>query len=164
MNAVTGYMAQSVDVAHLIQIALTPIFLISAVGVILNVMTSRLARIVDRARTIEDRIRVKDFSGGIKDTHDMLRVLARRARHMNRAITLITVAALLIALVVVMLFLNAFLRWDLSQFIAIMFIGTMLTMAGALLEFLIEVRIATDSLRIGIITETQATDHPHQRS
>ena len=149
---------QSVDVAHLIQVALTPIFLISAVGVILNVMTSRLARIVDRARTIEDRIRARDFSGDIQDMHDMLRVLARRARHMNRAITLITVAALLIALVVVMLFLNAFLHWDLSRFIAIMFIGTMLTMAASLLEFLIEVRIATDSLRIGIVAETKATE------
>ena len=152
--------SQSVDVAHLIQVALTPIFLISAVGVILNVMTSRLARIVDRARTIEDRIRKKDFMDNIQDIHGMLRALSRRARHMNRAITLITVAALLIALVVVMLFLNAFLHWDLSRFIAIMFIGTMLTMAASLLEFLIEVRIATDSLHIGIVAETQATD-PH---
>ena len=41
-------MVQSVDIAHLIQIALTPIFLISAIGVTLNVLTSRLARIVDR--------------------------------------------------------------------------------------------------------------------
>jgi hypothetical protein len=41
---------QSVDIAHLIQVALTPIFLISAIGVTLNVLTSRLSRIVDRAR------------------------------------------------------------------------------------------------------------------
>ncbi len=164
MSISGDYIAQSVDIAHLIQVALTPIFLISAVGVILNVMTSRLARIVDRARSIEERIRKKDFTGDIQDLHAMLRVLARRARHMNRAITLITLAALLIALVVVMLFLNAFLHWDLSRFIAIMFIGTMLTMAAALLEFLIEVRIATDSLRIGIIAETQTTGHTNPHS
>ena len=42
-----------VDIAHLIQVALTPIFLISAIGVTLNVLTSRLARIVDRARAME---------------------------------------------------------------------------------------------------------------
>jgi hypothetical protein len=40
---------QSTDIAHLIQVALTPIFLISAIGVTLNVLTSRLARSVDRA-------------------------------------------------------------------------------------------------------------------
>jgi len=50
----------------------------------------------------------------------------------------------------VMLFVNAFLRWDLSKFIACMFILSMLALAAALLAFLIEVRIATKSLRIGI--------------
>ena len=101
--------AQSVDIAHLIQVALTPIFLISAIGVTLSVLTSRLARIVDRARAMEDRL-----------------------------------------LRVVMLFVNAFLRWALAVFIAAMFIMSMLTLAAALLAFLIEVRIATTTLRIGI--------------
>jgi hypothetical protein len=156
--SMSSFLDQSAGVAHLIQVALTPIFLISAVGVVLNVMTSRLARIVDRARTIEARIHKKDFTGDIEELHDMLRVLARRARHMNRAITLVTISALFISLVVMMLFVNAFLHWDLSEFIAIMFIGSMLSLASALLEFLIEIRIATDSLRIGIITETKATE------
>ncbi len=141
---------QSVDIAHLIQIALTPIFLISAIGVILNVLTSRLARIVDRARNMEATVVSQPSSHPGRDLHQALAVLARRARYINAAVTFITVSALLIALVVVMLFLNAFLRWDLSAFIAIMFILSMLALAGALFTFLIEVRIATNSLRIGI--------------
>jgi Protein of unknown function (DUF2721) len=149
---------QALDIAHLIQVALTPIFLISAVGVTLNVMTSRLARIVDRARAIEDRLASPEIVGDPDEFRDRLRVLARRARYMNSAITLITVSALFIALVVVMLFVNAFLRWDLSKFIALMFIGSMLTLAAALLEFLIEVRIATATLRIGIMTAGQHGD------
>ncbi len=139
-----------VDIAHLIQVALTPIFLISAIGVTLNVLTSRLARIVDRARAMEDRV----LSGAAppvgQDLHARLAVLARRARWINAAITLITLSALFIALVVVMLFVNAFLRWDLAAFIACMFILSMLSLAAALLAFLIEVRIATSTLRIGI--------------
>jgi len=59
-------------------------------------------------------------------------------------------SALFIALVVVLLFVNAFLRWELAAFIACMFIMSMLTLAAALLAFLIEVRIATATLRIGI--------------
>lgn len=146
----TGYTVQSVDIAHLIQVALTPIFLISAIGVTLNVLTSRLARIVDRARAMEDILRRPDHKHDGRDLHGALNVLARRARYINAAITLITLSALFIALVVVMLFVNAFLRWDLSAFIACMFILSMLSLAAALLSFLIEVRIATTTLRIGI--------------
>jgi hypothetical protein len=143
--------AQSIDIARLIQIALTPIFLISAIGVTLNVLTNRLARIVDRARAMEDELRRRpDHAHDGRDLHGALAVLARRARFINAAITLITVSALFIALVVVMLFVNAFLRWDLSAFIAWMFILSMLSLAAALSAFLIEVRIATKSLRIGI--------------
>jgi hypothetical protein len=138
-----------IDIAHLIQIALTPIFLISAIGVTLNVLTNRLARIVDRARAWEDQLRGPDQARG-RDLHAALGVLARRARYINAAITLITISALFIALVVVMLFVNAFLRWELAAFIACMFILSMLALAAALTAFLIEVRIATNSLQIGI--------------
>jgi len=148
--SLTAGTVQPVAIAHLIQIALTPIFLISAIGVTLNVLTNRLARIVDRARAMETELCRPDYSPGGRDLHAALGVLARRARHINAAITLITLSALFIALVVVMLFVNAFLRWDLSAFIACMFILSMLSLAAALLAFLIEVRIATSTLRIGI--------------
>jgi hypothetical protein len=146
---------QSIDIAHWIQIALTPIFLISAIGVTLNVLTSRLARIVDRARAMEDRLREDrlrspEHRSEGQDLHAKLLVLARRAKWINAAITLITLSALFIAFVVVMLFVNAFLRWDLSAFIASIFILSMSSLAAALLAFLIEVRIATTTLRIGI--------------
>jgi CBS domain containing-hemolysin-like protein len=139
-----------VDIAHLIQVALTPIFLISAIGVTLNVLTSRLARIVDRARALEREWRDAAHTLLPADHQNRLGVLERRARYINSAITLITLSALFIALVVVMLFVNAFLRWDLSVFIASMFILSMLALAAALLAFLFEVRIATKTLRIGI--------------
>ncbi len=141
---------QSVDIAHLIQVALTPIFLISAIGVTLSVLTSRLARIVDRARAMEQILRRPDHQDDGRDLHGALGVLARRARCINAAITLITLSALFIALVVVMLFVGAFLRWNLSAFIACMFILSMLSLCAALLAFLIEVRIATNTLQIGI--------------
>ena len=150
IGSLTTYTVQSVDVAHLIQVALTPIFLISAIGVTLSVLTSRLARIVDRARAMEDVLRRQDHVHDGRDLHAVLDVLARRARYINAAITFITLSALFIALVVVMLFVNAFLRWNLSAFIACLFILSMVSLCAALLAFLIEVRIATRTLRIGI--------------
>jgi MFS family permease len=148
---------QPVDIAHLIQVALTPIFLISAIGVTLNVLTSRLARIVDRARVMEGQLIDRHLPSDARNLHDKLKVLAGRARWINAAITLITLSALFIALVVVMLFVNAFLRWELSVFIAGMFILSMVSLAAALLAFLIEVRIATITLRIGL-EAAQRTD------
>ena len=89
---------QAADVAHLIQVALTPIFLISAIGVTLNVLTSRLARIVDRARAMENELCRPDYEPGARDLHAALGVMERRARYINTAITLITLSALFIAL------------------------------------------------------------------
>ncbi len=149
---------QAFDIARLIQIALTPVFLISAIGVILNVLTSRLARIVDRARVMENELCRPDYRPDGRDMHKALGVLARRARYMNAAIAFITISALFIALVVVMLFVNAFLRWELAAFIACMFILSMLSLAAALSTFLIEVRIATNSLRIGIEAASHHAD------
>jgi CBS domain containing-hemolysin-like protein len=99
---------------------------------------------------MEDRLRLSEHRSESRGLHANLLVLARRAKWINAAITLITLSALFIALVVVMLFVNAFLRWELSAFIAIMFILSMSSLAAALLAFLIEVRIATTTLRIGI--------------
>ena len=51
----TGVDLQTENVAHLIQLALGPVFLISGVGITLSMLTQRLSRIVDRARTLEDQ-------------------------------------------------------------------------------------------------------------
>src|SRR3981081_2950902 len=100
------------DVAHVIQSALPPVFLLSGIGVVLGVLTNRLARIVDRARAMEQDLE-KDLkkAAGLRTR---LEVLARRARYINLAITMCTVSALFVALVVVGLFANAFLAVNLA--------------------------------------------------
>jgi hypothetical protein len=145
-----GSPLSSADVAHLIQVALTPIFLISAIAATLNVLTGRLARVVDRARTMEQQLLEGSAGRDLGKLHHLLEVAARRAYWINVAITLTTVSALFIALLVVLLFLNAFVRGDLSTLIACLFILSMVAFAAALTAFLIEVRIATATLRIGI--------------
>ena len=70
-----------VDIAHAIQLAVAPVFLLSGVGVLLGVLTSRLARIVDRARIAEAKLDAAATEGERRDLHGKLRVLARRARY-----------------------------------------------------------------------------------
>jgi len=137
---------QSGDVAHVIQMAVAPVFLLSGIAVTLGLFTNRLARIVDRARELEE-LQSRDGLNAV--LRHGLRVLARRARYINRAITLGTVSALLVALTVVLLFTHVLLGVHLSGAIAIVFVAAMLTLTAALLVFLVEVRVATAHLRIG---------------
>src|SRR5512134_1201779 len=83
-----------VDIAHAIDLAVAPVFLLSGIGVLLGVLTNRLARIVDRARKIEESLRQAAVAAP-DDARDQLRVAARRARFINASITLGTIAALL---------------------------------------------------------------------
>jgi hypothetical protein len=135
-------------VAHVIQLAVAPVFLLSGVGIMLTVLTNRLARVVDRARTVE-KTASQAQPTELPALQNDLRVLVRRAHLMNRAITLCTICALLVSLVVVALFLSSFTTIKLSVPIASLFIIAMLSFIVALLIFLREVFLATGSLRIG---------------
>jgi hypothetical protein len=148
MDPIAFTRAEVTDIAHAIQLSVGPVFLLSGIGVLLNVLTSRLGRIVDRARPLEEKLKGAPPDEAA-DLHRRLAVMARRGRHINRAITLSTVAALFVALVVVLLFAATFARFSLAVPVALLFVASMLALVGALLSFLIEVRIATATLRIG---------------
>jgi len=137
-----------VDIAHAIDLAVAPVFLLSGIGVLLGVLTNRLARIVDRARKVEEGLRQAPVSAP-DDGREQLRVAARRAKFINVSITLGTVAALLVALVVAVLFASTFVPLNLAGPVAVLFVLAMAALVGALLSFLLEVRIAIAALRIG---------------
>ena len=137
-----------VDVAHAIQLAVAPVFLFSGIGVFLGVLTSRLARIVDRARRVEESLR-NASNGSPEEAHGQLRAAKRRSRYINVSITLSTIAALLVALVIALLFASTFVPINLAGSVAVLFVLAMTALVGALLSFLLEVRIAIAALRIG---------------
>jgi hypothetical protein len=145
----TGVDLQTENVAHLIQLALGPVFLISGVGITLSMLTARLARIVDRARTLEDRRDATSDAERIKDIDQDLKYIVRRTRYINSAIILSTVSAFLTALVVTLLFASAFSPISVGPLIAILFVASLVSLVVSFAMFLIEVRIATRSLRIG---------------
>ncbi len=137
-----------VDIAHAIQLAVAPVFLLSGIGVFLGVLTNRLARIVDRARRLEEGQRKND-SILSEVTHQQLMVADRRARLTNVSITLGTISALLVAFVIALLFASTFVPINLAGPVAILFVTAMAALIGSLLSFLFEVRVAIAALRIG---------------
>jgi hypothetical protein len=141
---------QTENVAKLIQLALGPVFLISGVGITLSMLTQRLARIVDRARKLEASRENPSSEEKLVHIDEDLKVIFRRARHINAAIALSTTSALLTTLVVTLLFASEFMPLSVGGAIAVMFVASMVCLSTAFLMFLLEVRIATNSLRIGV--------------
>jgi len=137
-----------VDIAHAIELAVAPVFLLSGIGVFLGVLTNRLARIVDRARRVGESLRGAS-NGSPEEAREQLHVAARRSRFINVSITLSTVAALLVALVIALLFASTFVPINLAGSVALLFVLAMIALVGALLSFLLEVRVAIAALRIG---------------
>jgi hypothetical protein len=131
------------DIVHLIQSAVAPVFLLSGVGVTLGVLTNRLARVVDRARLLEQQAESDSTSAS-------LRVLARRAHYINIAIALCAVSALLVSLVVMTLFASAFISVNLSVAVAVLFVLAMICLTASFGVFLLEVRLSVAALQFGV--------------
>ncbi|MDE0854984.1 MAG: DUF2721 domain-containing protein [Nevskia sp.] len=136
------------SIADVIRLAVAPVFLLSGIAALLNVLTNRLSRIVDRARHLE-----LEFPAALPARMETLRQslgrLARRARLVSWGISLCTGSAILISVVVVVLFIDSLSGVNFSAFIAALFIVAMAALTLGLICFLREISLATRHLRIG---------------
>lgn len=138
--------SQIVDITRLIQLAVAPVFLLTAVGTIIGVLSSRLGRVVDRSRTLEDRLKQLHAEGQRK-VREELSVLGRRVRLVYASMTLAVICALFVGLLIAVAFVDAFVAIDLSRFVGLLFIGAMLAFILALMVFLREIFLAVTSAR-----------------
>lgn len=136
------------SIAHVIQLAVAPVFLLSGVAALLNVLSNRLSRIVDRARLLESQFASAPphKAEGIRAS---LKRLAKRARLASFSISLCTSSAVLISAVVIVLFWGSLLDVNVRIPIAVMFIAAMICLTVGLLCLLREVYLGTHYLRIG---------------
>lgn len=133
------------SIAHDIQLAVAPVFLLTGVAGILSVLTSRLARIIDRSRFLQAKsLTAIEQNQAIQVE---LKSLKRRARLIHWAIGLCTVCLLLICAVVAVLFLGSFIALDMAGVIAWLFVAAMLCLILALLNFISEIYLATAHIR-----------------
>lgn len=136
------------NVAHVIQLAVAPVFLLSGVAGLLAVFVNRLGRIVDRSRRLEERF-IEAPEVEPSDERIELALLSRRAKLINWATILCTVCALSICIVIAALFVGAFIGVDVSTLVGLMFIAAMLALTGGLMSFLGEVQLTAVGLRAG---------------
>lgn len=134
------------DIARGIQLAVAPVFLLSAVGAFLTVLTNRLGRIIDRARVL-DGISSHGPEGKRVVMKAEFQHLSRRGSYIHTAITLSTVCALIVSLVIVTLFAGIALERDLALLIVVLFVASLCALIGALVCFLFEIHTATANIR-----------------
>jgi len=135
-----------IDVTRLIQLAVAPVFLLTAVGTIIGVLSNRLGRVVDRSRTLEERLRQLQPEGQ-KAARAELNLLSRRVRLVYGSIVLSVICALFVGLLIAVAFVDAFIAIDMSKFIGLLFIAAMIAFISSLLVFLREIFLAVSSAR-----------------
>ena len=131
---------QANDIGHIIQLSIAPVFVLTGVGTKLAVLMSRLARIIDRTRLLEERDR------GEQDRVE-LESLFQRSHLINHAIAGSTACGLLICLLIMMLFASDLLELPMQRFIAGSFVLAMLALVVSFVFLLKEIVMAAGQMR-----------------
>ena len=136
---------RSINIAEIMQIAVTPVFLLAGIGALLSVMGVRLGRIKDRMRVLQQAL--VNIEGDDREILKKARIkLTNRSKLIYFSICSCTASALFVCFVIVALFLENLKNIDLSLLIAFLFIFCMLFLIFSLLTFVSEVFFATRSI------------------
>lgn len=138
-------------VTHGIQLAVAPVFLLTAVSGMIGAVAGRLARIIDRARTVEDRARGSGDAELLQRAADELVELRTRGRLANTCIALLTACAFLIGLTIIVLFLGETTDAQVGRYAVAGFVLGVVSFLLALLCFLAETLLATRLLNFHML-------------
>jgi len=142
------YIQTASDLAHIIQLAVAPVFLLAAIAGFLGVMSGRLGRIIDRGRVLEELKASLNDEEAFAPKRE-LEVIWRRVSLIHWAIGLCTVSALCVCCVIVSLFVDGFWQIHLDTLVVGLFVLGLSLLIAALVLFLNEVRVSTRTLRAG---------------
>ena len=132
-----------------LQISISPVILISGVGLLLLSMTNRLGRVIDRSRFLWRELREvpDEYREAI---HAQLKILSRRAELIRRAIILASISVLLAAILIIVLFIAVLLNLEAALIIIVLFIGCMLTLIISLITFIKDVNQTLIAFKVEI--------------
>ena len=151
-------------IAEVIQLAVAPVFLLAGIAGLLGVLSTRLARIIDRARVIERRIPQAKTDEQRALMRRETKVLWRRIALINWAIRLCITGALAVCLVIVTLFLGEFVGVNIAVIVAVLFVSAMVLIVAGLMFLLTEVGLSTRHMREGMeLALEDAADASSQR-
>jgi len=139
-------------IAHVIDISVAPVFLLAGISGLLMVLTNRLARTIDRSRSLQAASSQEVLPEHKSAIEREMAALLKRSRFINLSINFATVSALLVCVVIITLFLGNLISANVAFAVASLFIACMIMLAAAFLCFLGEVFIASRSLRTSLVS------------
>jgi hypothetical protein len=139
-------------VSHGIQLAVAPVFLLTAMATMINTVAGRLARIIDRARTLEDRITANPDAPSAEADYTELMRLRQRGWLINSCIALLTFCGMLIGLTILALFLGETTEMKILRWTTLFFLSGIACFLLALLSFLVETVLSTRILKFSRIS------------
>ena len=137
------------DIAHVIQLAVAPVFLLTAVGTVLAVLTNRLGRSVDRRRVLAAYLLTADAPLAA-DARAELELVERRVHLIYGAIVSAVLCAIFVCLLIATAFAGAFVASDLSRSLGVLFVMAMGALIASLSVFLREIFLAVSGPRSAI--------------
>ncbi len=151
-------------IAHVIEISVAPVFLLAGISGLLMVLTNRLARTIDRSRSLQVATAKQLLPEHKASIDSEMASLLKRSRFINLSIGLATASALLVCLVIIMLFLGSLTSINVAQIVASLFIVCMVVLSAAFSCFLAEVFIASRTLRASLVNagSFSSMDYPDQ--
>jgi hypothetical protein len=150
--------AHFLDIARVIQLAIAPVFLLTAIATIINVLIARLARAVDRRRTLEEHL--PEYDGPrLGQARRELAMLNRRVVLVIWAAALAVLSALLVCVLIGTAFVGAIVSLDLARSVAFLFIAAVIALTLCLMVFLREITIAAVSARQTLAPQAVERSH-----
>ncbi len=134
------------SISHLIQVAIAPVFLLNGLGILLNVFTGRLARVVDRMRIAANHLRSNTDAARRPQLERELAYQRSRLKIVNGAIALVAMSAFLTCCAILALFVGGLTRDGQSSLPLGLFAAAVTAVIVALGLFLAEVRVSGKAL------------------
>jgi hypothetical protein len=133
----------------IIQLAITPVILISGMGGLMISLTNRMGRIVDRTRTLAGQVRA---ARGDEREHleSQLDIMWRRAVLIRLAVTFNGLSMLVSCFLVVAIFAAAIFHWDLGFAMLGLFGASIALLIAALIAFLRDIYVSLRALRLEV--------------
>lgn len=139
----------------IIQLAITPVILISGMGALMITLTNRMARVVDRTRRVAETVAAAPAAehGHLEDQLD---IMWRRALLIRRAVTTLGLSMLVSCLLIIALFAAAMFGWNMRGVVLVFFAASILLLTASLVDFLRDIFMSLHALKLQV-------DHARRR-
>jgi hypothetical protein len=134
---------------EIIQLAITPVILISGMGALMLTLTGRMGRIVDRTRGLAGQVRTAPGPERAQ-LEEQLDIMWRRALLIRRAVTFNGLSMLVACVLVVVVFTGGISGWNVEGVAIALFAGSLLALIAALVTFLQDIFLSLRALRLEV--------------